>query len=121
MSTDKFGILAIFFGIIGNIDGFLRKLVRVPKPSCKNILLNVFSYTGKRFFLICWCQREKIIAFRYKIEPKIDTFGQGDTRVFANVWVEKKTVSWTFSKLFWSSLGSVWALVLGYWESIVSA
>ena len=59
----------------------------------------MFSYTGKRFFLICWCQREKIIAFRYKIEPKIDTFGQGDTRVFANVWVEKKNRILDFFKV----------------------
>ena len=45
------------------------------------------------------------------MEPKIDTFGQVDIHVLAILGVEK-IVFWTFSKLFWSCLGSVWALFL---------
>ena len=43
------------------------------------------------------------------MDPKIDTFGQVGTRVLAILGVEK-VVFWTFSKLFWSCLGSVRAL-----------
>ena len=43
------------------------------------------------------------------MDPKIDTFGQVDIRDLAILGVEK-TVFWTFSKLFWIFLGSVWAL-----------
>ena len=45
------------------------------------------------------------------MDPKIDTFGQVDIRDLAILGVEK-VVFWTFSKLFWSCLGSVWALFL---------
>ena len=43
------------------------------------------------------------------MDPKIDTFGEVDIRVWANLVVEK-VVFWTFSKLFYSCLGSVWVL-----------
>ena len=43
------------------------------------------------------------------MDPKIGTFGQVDIRDLAILGVEK-TVFWTFSKLFWSCLGSVQAL-----------
>ena len=60
------------------------------------------------------------------MDPKIDTFGQVDTRdlairrrlveflVFHSAFIlgVKKVVFLTFSKLFWSCLGSVWASVL---------
>ena len=55
------------------------------------------------------CQQGNITARRSKMDPKIDTFCQIDTRVSAILWVEK-VVFWTFSKLFWSCLESVWAL-----------
>ena len=45
------------------------------------------------------------------MDPKVDTFGQVDIRDLAILGVEK-VVFWTFSKLFWSCLGSVWALFL---------
>ena len=45
------------------------------------------------------------------MDPKIDTFGQVDIRDLAILGVEK-VVFWTFSKLFWSCSGSVWALFL---------
>ena len=45
------------------------------------------------------------------MNPKIETFGQVDTRVLAILEV-KKVDFWTFSKLFWSSFRSVWALFL---------
>ena len=56
-----------------------------------------------------WDQQAKNRARRAKMDPKIDTFGQVDIRDLAILGVEK-TVFWTFSKLFWSCLGSVWAL-----------
>ena len=43
------------------------------------------------------------------MDPKIDTFGQVDIHDLAILGVEK-TVFWTFSKLFGSCLGTVWAL-----------
>ena len=43
------------------------------------------------------------------MDPKIDTFGHIDTRVLAILRV-KKVDFLTFSKLFWSCLGSVWTL-----------
>ena len=45
------------------------------------------------------------------MDPKIDTFGQVDIRDLAILGV-KKVDFWTFSKLFWSSFRSVWALFL---------
>ena len=45
------------------------------------------------------------------MERKIDTLGQIGTRDWAILGLEK-VVFWTFSKLFWSCLGSVWALFL---------
>ena len=70
------------------------------------LFLNVFSYQGERFFKKFWCQRGNFRARRSKMDPKIDTFCQVDTRVLAILGVEK-VVFWTFSKLFWSCLGSV--------------
>ena len=45
------------------------------------------------------------------MDPKNDTFGQVDTRDLAILGVEK-VAFWTLTKLFWSCLGSVWALFL---------
>ena len=48
--------------------------------------------------------------------PKIEIFGQnlahfgGFEGSFLTILWVKKVVFWTFSKLFWSCLGSVWAL-----------
>ena len=48
--------------------------------------------------------------------PKIEIFGQnwahfgGFEGSFLTILGVKKVVFWTFSKLFWSYLGSVWAL-----------
>ena len=53
-----------------------------------------------------WCKQGKNRACRPKMDPKIDTFGQVDIRDLAILGVEK-VVFWTFSKLFWSCLGSV--------------
>ena len=50
--------------------------------------------------------------------PKIEIFGQnfahfgGFEGSFLTILGVKKVVFWTFSKLFWSCLGSVWALFL---------
>ena len=50
--------------------------------------------------------------------PKIEIFGQnlahfgGFDGSFLTILGVKKVVFWTFSKLFWSCLGSVWALFL---------
>ena len=44
--------------------------------------------------------------------PKIEIFGQNLTPemvILAISWA-KKVIIWPFSKLFWSCLGSVWAL-----------
>ena len=56
-----------------------------------------------------WYQQVKNRARSPKMDQKIDTFGQVDIRDLAILGVEK-VVFWTFSKLFWSCLGSVWAL-----------
>ena len=72
--------------------------------------LNVLNYQGKHF-LIFFDTSKAIRARRSKMDPKIDTFGHIDTRVLAILEV-KKVVFWTFSKLFWSCLVSVWALFL---------
>ena len=61
--------------------------------------LNVFSYQGERFLQNFWCQQAKNRARRAKMDPKIDTFGQFDTRDLAILGV-KKIVFWTFSKFF---------------------
>ena len=52
-----------------------------------------------------WCQGGIIRARRAKIDQKIDTFGQVDTRVLVILGVRKVVFS-TFSKMFWSCLGS---------------
>ena len=71
---------------------------------------NVFSYYGEHFFIffILW-QQDNFMARRLKMDIKLDTFGHIDTRVLAILGV-KKVDFWTFSKLFWSCLGSVRAL-----------
>ena len=43
------------------------------------------------------------------MDPKTDTFSQFDTRYLGILGVKKVEFS-TFSKLFWTCLGSVWAL-----------
>ena len=62
-----------------------------------------------RFLQNFWYQKCKNRARRAKMDPKIDTFGQVDIHDLAILGV-KKVIFWTFSKLFWSCLGSVWAL-----------
>ena len=64
---------------------------------------------GNDLIIFFQCQRSKNRARTAKMDPKIDTFGQVDIRVLAILGV-KKIVFWTFSKLFWSCLGGVWAL-----------
>ena len=76
-----------------------------------SFFFNVFSYWGERFYYFFQYQQAKNRARRSKMDPKIDTFGQVDIRVLAILGV-KKVVLWTFSKLFWGSLRSVWALFL---------
>ena len=71
----------------------------------------MFSCNGERFKNKNQYQQAKNRARRSKMDPKIDTFCQVDTRVLAILGVEK-VVFWTFSELFWSWLGSVWALCL---------
>mgnify|MGYP001790979268 CR=1 FL=1 len=50
--------------------------------------------------------------------PKIEIFGQNLAHFdrfegsFLTILGVEKVVFWTFSKLFWSCLGSVWALFL---------
>ena len=66
------------------------KFFRCEKISFKNIFfLNVFSYQGESFLKNFWCQRGKNRARRSKMDPKIDTFGQVDTRDLAILGVEK--------------------------------
>ena len=64
---------------------------------------------GNDFFCQKKYQQAKNRARRSKMDPKIDTFCQVDIRDLAILGVEKVVFS-TFSKLFWSCLGSVWAL-----------
>ena len=64
---------------------------------------------GIDFDFCCQYQQGNLRARRSKMDPKIDTFGHIDTRVLA-ILVVKKVDFWTFSKLFWSCLGSVWEL-----------
>ena len=71
--------------------------------------VNVFSYHGERFLQIFWCQQGKIRACRPKIDPQIDTFVQVDIRFLAILGVEK-VVFWTFSRLLWTYLESVFGL-----------
>ena len=66
---------------------------------------------GNDYFCQKKYQQAKNRARRSKMDPKIDTFGQVDIRDLAIFLVEKVVFS-TFSKLFWSCLGSVWALFL---------
>ena len=70
---------------------------------------NVFSYQGEHLKNFFWYQKVNFRASRSKMDPKIDTFGQFDTCDLAISGV-KKIVFWTFSKLFWTCLGSDWAL-----------
>ena len=56
-----------------------------------------------------WCQHGIFRASRGKIDPKIVIFCQVDTRDL-EILVVQKIVFWTFPKLLWSCLGSVWAL-----------
>ena len=80
--------------------------------SFKNIFFEMsLANEGNDFNFFFQCQRPKNRARRPKMDPKIDTFDQVDMRVLAILGV-KKVVFWTFSKLFWSCLGSVWALFL---------
>ena len=70
---------------------------------------NIFS--GGTIIIFFHDQQVKNRARRSKMEPKIDTFCHVDTRVLG-IFGIKKDVFWTFSKLFWSCLRSVWALFL---------
>ena len=70
---------------------------------------NIFS--GGTIIIFFHDQQAKNRARRSKMEPKIDTFCHVDTRVLG-IFGIKKDVFWTFSKLFWSCLRSVWALFL---------
>ena len=54
---------------------------------------------GNDFNFFFQCQRAKNRARTAKMDPKIDTFGQFDTRDLAILRV-KKIVFWTFSMLF---------------------
>ena len=63
----------------------------------------IFLGKNPRFFFF---QQAKNRALRWNMDSKIDTFCQIDTRVLAILGV-KKIVFVTFSKLFWSYLGSV--------------
>ena len=67
--------------------------------------LDVFSHWGEQFLQIFRYQQGKNRARRPKMDPKIDTFGQVDIRVF--ILGIENIVFWTFSNLFWSCLGSV--------------
>ena len=76
---------------------------------------------GNDFNFFFQCQRAKNRARTAKMDPKIDIFGQFDTRdlairrrlveflVFHSAFIlgVKKVDFWTFSKLFWSCLGCV--------------
>ena len=96
----------------GWMDGWMAylplKIFRCLKFVFKNIFFsNVFSYhQGERFFLIFGYQQAKNRARSSKMDPKYATFCQVGIRVLANLVVQK-VVSWTFSKLFLSCLGSV--------------
>ena len=79
---------------------FTSKIFYLSKSvSTKFYFFYVFSDKGERFLQNFCYQQGKNRGPRSKMDSKIDTFGQIDIRVLANLGVEK-VVFWTFSKLF---------------------
>ena len=63
------------------------------------------------FYKIFGTNKAKIELLERKFTKKYATFVQVDNRVLAILGLKKVDFS-SFSKLFWSCLGSVWALFL---------
>ena len=74
---------------------------------------------GNDYFFFQYQQAKNRIRTA-KIDQKIDTFCQVDTRDLAILWV-KKIVFWTFSKLFRKCLGIIFGLTRPTFGCILSS
>ena len=92
--TPKMKILDQNFAHFGRFEGVIFDHFGVKNSLSRNFRFFFSVPTGPR---------------SSKIDPKIDTFDQFYNRDLAILGVKKVDFS-TFSKLFWTCLGSVWAL-----------